>query len=177
MNLLVLPNQLFDPKYLDKAHNIIIWECPHYFKDYNYNKKKLMLHRASMKCYYDTLKSHGFKVTYYEFIDVLDSHVHYHLFNPLNKPEILKLPQHHTIIDTPNMLLSLSLIDEYRRKSDKFFFNAFYMFGKKEINILPDIKSTDKNNRKSLPKNITIPHLVSTYDTALLYAVAPTVSE
>ena len=37
---LILPNQLFEDKYLNKEYNYIIWEHPHYFKSYNYNKKK-----------------------------------------------------------------------------------------------------------------------------------------
>ena len=40
MNYFVLlPNQLFESKYLDKNNKYIIWEHPHYFKDYKYNKK------------------------------------------------------------------------------------------------------------------------------------------
>lgn len=151
MNFLILPNQLFNPKYLNKNHNIVIWECPHYFKDYNYNKKKLILHRSSMKCYYDTLKSLGFKVSYYEFNNKLDNNLEYTLFNPLNKSEILNLPYHHTIIDTPNLLLTQEYLQEYRKKTKNFFFNAFYMWSKKKLGIIPNIKSQDKENRK-VPK-------------------------
>lgn len=152
MNFLILPNQLFDPdKYLNKNYNIHLWECPHYFKDYNYNKKKLILHRASMKCYYDILKSKGYKVSYYEFKDSLDYNLNYTLYNPLNKSEILNLPSHYTIIDTPNILLTIEYIQEYRNKTNNFFFNAFYMWSKKKIGIIPNIKSQDKENRK-VPK-------------------------
>ena len=56
--LLILPHQLYDKKYIPKdIKDIIIWEHPHYFKKYKYNKKKLVLHRASMKYYYDYLNS------------------------------------------------------------------------------------------------------------------------
>ena len=50
--LLILPNQLFDIKYLKKykKESIILYEHPQYF-----NKKKLVLHRASMKYYFDYL--------------------------------------------------------------------------------------------------------------------------
>ena len=37
--LIILPNQLFDKKYI-KFKNIVIYEHEHYFKKYNYNKKK-----------------------------------------------------------------------------------------------------------------------------------------
>lgn len=156
MNFLILPNQLFDFKYLNKTHNIILWECPHYFKDYDYNKKKLILHRASMRCYYDSLRARGFKVSYYEFSEHPDNNHHYILFNPLNKTELLNLPQHYTIVNTPNTLLSTELIQEYRKKTTKFFFNAFYMWSKKKLDIIPDIKSQDKLNRQKLSGHVSI---------------------
>ena len=54
--LLILPHQLYDINILNKyipkdIDYVTIWEHPHYFKKYNYNKKKLVLHRASMKYY------------------------------------------------------------------------------------------------------------------------------
>ena len=64
---LILPNQLFEKKFLNKNNNFVIWEHPHYFKSYKYNKKKLLLHRASMKYYYDYLKESNYKVKYIEF--------------------------------------------------------------------------------------------------------------
>lgn len=36
---LVLPTHVYDKKYLPNADLIIIYEHPHYFTDYNYNKK------------------------------------------------------------------------------------------------------------------------------------------
>ena len=57
MKLVILPHQLFDPKYFPKdVKEVILYEHPQYFKKYNFNKKKLILHRASMKEYYDLLK-------------------------------------------------------------------------------------------------------------------------
>lgn len=155
MNFLILPNQLFDASYLDKKYKIIIWECPHFFKDYNYNKKKLVLHRASMKYYYDYLKAKGFTVQYIEFHTPLNNTEEYTLYYPVNKPDILKLPKH-TIIyhkPSPNMLLSTDLLQKYRNKTKNFFFSAFYMWSKKELNIIPSVKSQDKLNRQK-PKTV-----------------------
>ena len=154
MRFLILPNQLFDKKYLDKSLHYIIWECPHFFTAYNYNKKKLMLHRASMKYYYDYLKKHNYHVSYIEYNNILEQDESYLLYNPLNKPDILGLPKHYKIYDkpTPSLLLSPTLITEYRKKTKKFFFNAFYMWSKQKLNIIPKIKSQDKMNR-SIIKN------------------------
>jgi len=152
---LILPNQLFEKKFLNKNNNFVIWEHPHYFKSYKYNKKKLLLHRASMKYYYDYLKESNYKVKYIEFnknpgID------NYCLFDPIDK---IKLPKKYEIIESPNFILTKKDYEVYRNKSEKFFFNAFYMWGKKEIDVIPTVKSQDKHNRKKLSKNIKVPKL------------------
>ena len=152
-NFLILPNQLFDYKLLDKKNKFIIWEHPHYFKNYNYNKKKLILHRASMKYYYEYLKKKKIQCEYYEF-NKKPKINNYLLFDPIDE---IDLPGDYEIIENPNFLLNKEIYEKYRKKTKKFFFNAFYMWSKKELDILPNIKSQDKDNRKSIPKNIKIP--------------------
>lgn len=152
MYFLILPNQLFDIKYLQKNHEYVIWECPHFFQAYNYNKKKLVLHRASMKYYYDYLKIKGYQVSYLEFNQHVDKTKEYILFDPLNHVNILGLPPKYKLLDSPNILLSSNMLLEYHQKTKKFFFNAFYMWSKKKLGIIPDMKSQDKFNR-SVIKN------------------------
>jgi deoxyribodipyrimidine photolyase-related protein len=154
---LILPHQLFNKKYLNKKYDYILWEHPHYFKKYNYNKKKLLLHFGSMKYYYDYLKKNKFNIKYVTFNET-PTITNYLLFDPVDK---IKLPGKYNLIETPNFLLNKSLYTKYRDKTKNFLFNAFYNFGKKELNIIPDIKSKDKYNRKTLPKNIKIPNLPS----------------
>ena len=36
---LILPHQLYEKKYLMKNNKYILWEHPHYFVKYKYNKK------------------------------------------------------------------------------------------------------------------------------------------
>ncbi len=154
MYFLILPNQLFDIKYLDKDQEYIIWECPHYFKAYNYNKKKLVLHRASMKYYHDYLLAKGYLVSsYYEFDQKPNPRNEYTLFDPLNNIDILDLPPKSTLIASPNILLSSDICSEYHKKTKKFFFNAFYMWSKKKLGIIPDMKSQDKLNRNVMKNN------------------------
>jgi deoxyribodipyrimidine photolyase-related protein len=148
---LVLPNQLFDIKYLDKRYKYIIYEHPHYFKAYNYNKKKLLLHRATMQYYYDYLQSNGFDVKYVEFNDKFGYQFEA-MYNPLDK---LNVKSKH-IFDTPNILLTSEMMNAYRNKSKKFFFNAFYMWSKKQLGVIPNIASQDKLNRQRMPDNIKI---------------------
>ena len=52
MYFILLPTHLYDISYLSKKYNYIIWEHPHYFTNYKYNKKKLLLHKSSMKYYF-----------------------------------------------------------------------------------------------------------------------------
>ena len=51
--------------------------------------------------------------------------------------------------------------EEFRKKSDKFFFNSFYMWGKEIADIIPGVKSLDKVNRKRMPKDMKVPKLPS----------------
>jgi deoxyribodipyrimidine photolyase-related protein len=154
---LILPTQLFEKKHLDKSYKYVIWEHPHYFTKYNYNKKKLILHRGSMRYYYDYLKNNKYKVEYVPFTEKIKI-TNYKIFDPVDK---IKLPGKYEMIETPNFLVDKELYAKYRKKTDKFFFNSFYMWCKKEVDILPGVKSKDKYNRKSLPKNIKFPKLTS----------------
>ena len=63
---LILPHQLFAEEYLpEEEYEYVLWEHPQYFTKYNYNKKRLVMHRASMKYYQDYLKKNKHKVIYY----------------------------------------------------------------------------------------------------------------
>ena len=153
---LVLPHQLFDPKYLT-CKEIILWEHPHYFTKYSYNKKKLILHRASMKYYKDELIKKGLVVKYYTF-KTTPKLIRYHVWDPVDK---IKLPGNPIVIDSPGFLLSGDQLGKYRNLTKSFFFNAFYMKTKKWLGIIPGVKSQDKHNRKKLPAGIKIPYIPS----------------
>ena len=145
--LLLLPHQLFDKKYLNNKH-IVLYEHPHYFTSYKYNKKKLLLHRASMQCYMAYLKKHKFKVDYVSFNQKLTVKPDT-MFDPIDK---IACPPC-TTIESPNFLLTKKQYAEYRAKTTHFLFNNFYMWSKKQLNIIPSVKSLDKENRKALPSD------------------------
>ena len=157
MIFLILPNQLFNKKYLDKDYEYFIYEHPQYFTKYKFNKKKLILHRASMKYYFDYLKDNNIKVKYIEYNKKFNLK-QYKLFDPVDR---VKLTGKYEILDSPNFLLTKELVEKYRKKTKKYFFNSFYMWSKKELDILPDVKSQDKYNRKTMPKNTKIPNVPS----------------
>jgi deoxyribodipyrimidine photolyase-related protein len=153
--LLLLPTHLYNFKIIKSVfsgNKIIIWEHPHYFLKYKYNKKKLMLHRASMRKYYDDIKKIIKHVSYVNFNQKIILRPGYFVFDPIDK---IKLPSGGgSVLTSPNFLLPD--YEEYRSKTDKFFFTPFYMWAKKKLDLLPDIKSTDSENRNKLPSDIKI---------------------
>ena len=154
--LLILPNQLFNIEYLKKykKHIILIYDHPQYFTKYNFNKKKLILHRASMKYYFDYLKKNNFKVKYLEYNEKL-LNIDYLYFDPIDKIDIKG-----EMIESPNFILDKKKYKKYRKKTKKFVFNNFYMWCKKELNLYPELKSLDKLNRKKYNNNIEIPNIL-----------------
>ena len=77
---LLFPNTLFKKNYLPKKSEKNVYyliEDPIYFGDKNriknFNKKKLLLHRASMKYYFDYLKDNDYNVKYIEYKSLLYS--------------------------------------------------------------------------------------------------------
>lgn len=72
---IILPNQLFQNSILYiVSNNIYIIEDPLFFSKYPFHKQKLILHRASMRFYYDYLlsldESKNKKIRYIENRDV-----------------------------------------------------------------------------------------------------------
>ena len=76
MNIfIILPTQLFEfeyNKHLEKIEKIYIIEEPFYFTSKKFHKQKLILHRASMRYYYDKMrmilnKNNNYSINYIEF--------------------------------------------------------------------------------------------------------------
>jgi deoxyribodipyrimidine photolyase-related protein len=156
--LLILPNTLFQKKYIPEGINeIIVWEHPQYFTKYKYNKKRLVLHRASLQYYFNQYDG-KYLMQYCEFNEKPKVPKEYLYFDPVDR---IKLPPGGIKIESPNFLLNTELLQEYHKKTKSFFFNGFYTWAKNKLDIIPDIKSQDKKNRKTLPKGINIPLLSS----------------
>jgi deoxyribodipyrimidine photolyase-related protein len=159
--LLILPNQLFDKKYLPRKEDIssvIIWEHPQYFTKYKYNKKRITLHKSSMLYYYDYLIKAGYNLEYLAFNMPAPKITNYLIFDPI---DTIKIPGTPKILESPNFLMTKLNYLEYRKKTKNFFFNSFYMWGKKVLDVIPNIKSKDKENRNPITKDIDILELPS----------------
>lgn len=158
MSLIVLPNTLFKASYIpDFIDRLILFEHPQYFTLYKFNKKKLVLHRATMKCYEAMMKK-KYNVTYVPFNKKINKYIlkKFYMFDCIDNLKIKK-SKYCNLLESPNFLLKLCNYKEYRKKTDKFTFNAFYTFGKKVAKSnIQNVKSTDKQNRKKPAKSLKI---------------------
>ena len=179
---LIFPNQLYKKsKLLDICDEIYVIEHSLFFgeKKYvsNFHKNKLVLHRASMRYFYDEeikcqkhyiefdteleevlKKLKNSRIIVYEPKDFL-------LENRLNK-----LAKEYKIeiefIPNPGFLTSPEIYNEYF-DNHKYFMTPFYIEQRKRLNILVDKNSKplhgkwtfDTDNRLKIPKNLEIPKI------------------
>jgi deoxyribodipyrimidine photolyase-related protein len=180
-NLIILPNQLFKEIETMEIENIIFYEAEEYFLKYNYNKKKIILHRASMQNFYNELihesKNQNTKITYFnyktELKEIIKDFDSLSIFDPINKGIKKKIKDlcsaldiDLSILESPNFLSSNKENKEFFKDND-FFQHKYYQMQRKRLNILLDADgkpeggkwSFDSKNRKKFPKNVEIPPL------------------
>lgn len=176
--ILIFPTQLFWPNKLvqeNKNSPIVIVEHPVYFTMYKYHKMKLVLHRATMKCYYEKLKNLNFNVKYVDFNK-------YSKLKLLLKKENVKCyyPDDHLVIsdiknecenikmyESPLFLTSVTDLKWFNKKYPKAKHSTFYSWQKSKLSeninskyfekakMFQMVKSQDKYNRNPFPKNIS----------------------
>ena len=149
MSFLLLPNTLFDLKYLDKTKTYILYEHPIFFSHKCRSKKfhinKLIFHRLTMRYYYDYLTLNNYNISYISFNDTAPINVT-EMFDPVDK--ILEKEYSNTIIHkSPMFLHSIADLKEY---SGKLFHNSFKLWSITKLGINGIDKSYDTENRKKL---------------------------
>ena len=178
MNVLFLfPHQLFllDLDFLKSFDCVYLIEHSLFFGDkkyfFNFHKQKLILHRASMKAYFDSLPVKSKKYIEYDgscfvsdfelevskvtVFDVVDYELNKRL-NTLSK----RLGCELEVLDTPMFLESKSDLEKFFAGKKTYNQTAFYRYMRKKYNVLiePDGSfvggklTYDLNNRKKLPK-------------------------
>ena len=177
---IILPTQLFeDNNYLNEMDMIIIIEEPFYFTSKKFHKQKLILHRASMKYYYDKLKSKYKNIKYYDYDkinynDIFKNNEIY-IYDPIDKPILKKyhsITSSITVIDTPAFLETLRDLEEYRNKNTNkknyYHDRSFYKWQRKRLNLLMngdkplgDKWSFDIENRNKYDKTYKEPEINS----------------
>ena len=185
---LIFPNQLFENSPLDlKSNKSFIIEHDIFFKQFNFHKQKLLLHRSSMMFYFDYLKSKKYHIEYIENsnklsdLDTLfkkfydESVVSVNLVDPVDNLLFNKIKNisdtykiKFNIEKTPLFLTSDILSENFFKSSKKKFFQtSFYISQRKNLKILVNDDLTpidgkwsfDADNRKKYPKDKTPPNL------------------
>ncbi|MFW5749854.1 MAG: cryptochrome/photolyase family protein, partial [Halanaerobium sp.] len=117
-NLLVLPNQLFNQIKTMELEHIIFYEAEEYFTKYNYNQKKLLLHRASMQNFLQELQEKNkAEISYFNYKsdlkELLAGLKSLTVFDPINKGIKNKLAEtaaelevELNLLESPNFLTS-----------------------------------------------------------------------
>ena len=187
--LIIFPHQLYQAHPgLSKTRKIILFEDQRFFYDPEekllFHKKKLMLHRASMRRYGDWLQSKGYRVDYLDyrsspalenlaknleqfkcgrmvFSDPVDRVLEGRLagLSARTGLEISRLP-------SPGFLTSRGWIEDFFREARHYSLTSFYIAQRKRLGVLiRDGKplggkwSFDPENRKRIPAKIRIPEL------------------
>lgn len=186
MNFIIFPNQLFENINILKPFKniyLIEHECFFGFRDtkMNFNQKKILLHRASLKYYQDYLQQKlSAKITYIpftqkDFLKNIKGHITY--YNPVDyylqslvNKQLKKYKLESEMIETQAFMTSEQELKDYyetvKMKKKPFFQTSFYKFQRERLNLLmvngkPEggRLTYDDENRKPLPKNIKIPEV------------------
>ena len=182
---LIFPHQLYqNVSFLQKGSTVYLVEEELYFKQYNFHKQKLVLHRSSMKCYEQYLISKGFKVEYvnyyesnsncallvkdlankgisiFNIVEVVDNWLMKKLQNACKKWSV-KLQVH----DSTNFLNTTNSVSEFFNNRKTYFQTDFYTWQRKQRGILLDQDrkpiggkwTFDTENRSKFPKKEKAP--------------------
>jgi len=178
---IIFPIHLYENReILLKEYDIYIAEEPRFFTDFNYHKLKLAYHRATMKRYYDILKS-KYTVKYIEYqeidnnfyLQISKKYKQIHVYDPNDTLLLKRLHQNikNLIVhNNLNFVIDQDIIKEnkdlfFNSKSNRYDFLNFYKFQRMRLNILVDKEGRpkggkwtfDSQNRKKVPKNMQLP--------------------
>lgn len=183
--LLLFPHQLFDSNVaLARGKQVLLVEDPLFFTQYAFHQQKLVLHRAAMKAHQALLEKRGASVHYLDvdagstmakvmgyagelgarcvhLIDPVDDWVERRVVRDAKKVN-LSLVRH----ESPMFLTSPSEIGQFFAGRPRMFMADFYAHQRRRLDVLMDGErpvggkwSFDAENRKKLPKGISIPPL------------------
>ena len=161
----------------DVTHYLI--EEPVFFGDrdtkMNFNRIKLVLHRASMQNYFHTILKKADKnsqyVEYtklkgdskYKFLDD-QAFTEIHCFDPVDRYLVEKLKSmakkhgvEFIMHENPNFLTPMEDTKKYAKGRKSYHHHNFYEWQKERMDILVGVSSKDKDNRKPPPKKIKVP--------------------
>jgi len=184
---LIFPHQLFKVHPAITVTRVIYLIEEHlFFRQFNYNKQKLILHRASMKFYERYLISKGFTVNYIESINALSeiskfiTHLSSHDITELHFANTVDTSLQNKISDaaekediknvqyeTPYFINPLAEADAFFSSKKSYFQSDFYLWQRKKQRILVEADgkplggkwSFDAENRERFPPKEVVPPL------------------
>lgn len=177
---LIFPHQLFSKsEIVAKCEKVYILEDELFFGQYKFHKQKLILHRASMK-YFEEKIARNLEVEYIElgdkrnYSDIIRSHksdeIHYYqvddyLLDRRLTREFNKQQSNYKEYTNLNFVNTQEGVKQVLENQKNYFMANFYSHSRKKYNILIDNDgkptggkwSFDADNRKKVPKNVSIP--------------------
>lgn len=182
---LIFPHQLF-PQHpaIKDNESVYLIEEELFFTQFKFHKQKIILHKASMYAYASKLKAEGYDVNYiaiHEEHAKLETLFTYFKAKGISqikscfpsddwlKKRVDKFALKHKIeivwIEGPDFLTSRQEIDSFFKGKKHYHQTDFYIHQRKKLGILLDDQASpiggkwtfDGENRKKLPKQITIP--------------------
>jgi deoxyribodipyrimidine photolyase-related protein len=175
----IYPNTLFKniKDYITSIKKIYVIEEPHFFTNFKFHKQKLILHRASMKYYFDYLKdSYDIKILYVEYHNVKklyndnkNNNIYYFdvLDHSLNE-QLLKKFKNLTMYENQTFMESINDLNEYNNtiKNNNYRHDDFYKWNRSRLNIFMNNNkplygkfSFDSDNRNNFDKNYIEPSI------------------
>ena len=164
--LIVLPHQLFEKHPgLQKGRAVFIIEDPIFFTAFTFHKKKLILHRASMKYYQYLLEKKGYDVTYVAYDKTVNLKTYTcFMLDPVDSA--LEKKYNATIIETPCFLNTRDEIKTFFTGKKGYAMRPFYIDQRKKRKILVrggkpvgGKWSFDTENRLKIPAGTIIPKM------------------
>lgn len=157
---LIFPHQLFKAVEKLQRHKVYLLEVPLFFTQYTFHVQKLILHRASMKYYASYLKSKSIDVTY---IDVENYEETLHDLKEVSCYDVSDFNLHKHLKKSLKNLCIYPSPNFYYSDDNTLFMHHFYVNQRKKLDILTHQDkpeggqwSFDSENRKKLPKEITL---------------------
>lgn len=186
---IILPIHLFNYNILleqikpfqEQIKKIFILEEPIYFGDrevkLNFNKLKLIYHRATMQYYFQYIKQHipsSISLEYIEYstlktakgyLPIKKATAGIILFNPIDtyleqKYKKLFGAKLKDYLETPLFLCTSKNLEEYHKQKtnpNSYFHAGFYKWQRERMDILPDSKTYDTENRNMMPADTHVP--------------------
>lgn len=141
--LILLPTQLYPRPIIkeivqaEKVNRVILFEHPHYFHAYKYNKKRILLHKASCAAFECDQRIQSLEQISHLKIDAI------HMFEDPDRL-VLSLADKISWHASPSFLLSSDELTQYNSSHPGYNFDHFYRY-------FTSRKSTDRDNRNKLP--------------------------